>query len=336
LGRRFVIEGGEDGGELFVDDDESGLEFFLPVGLEEEVVAGVAAFDLAGAGSAKVFAGGEDGVRGDAASEERTGGTATTEDGDDEGLGRRDAAVGGEDAEEGLFGGVVAFDTFDFEGDFQGDGGAEDVVEADVVTDFSDLIGLDDAFGNRDLRLGYFERFFELLEGGFIGCFVGAFDENPDGGFAFDEIVFDALPEGGIEDVFEGGLGSLEDEGFGVLPALWGVKEKGGDFGDFFEADDGEFLVGREFFEVEDFEFQIEMVGDPGEFGRGFAGGDELESKGISLPSFEGVAEDGDLAGEGLNGENEEEEELHCWGAKVWMWPRSVETMRRPWAEVSP
>ena len=255
------------------------MEFFLPVGLEEEVVAGVAAFDLAGAGSAKVFAGGDDGIRGDAASEERSGSAATTEDGDDKGLGRRDAAVGGEDTEEGLFGGVVAFDTFDFEGDFQGDGGAEDVVEADVVTDFSDLVGLDDAFGNRDLRLGFFECFFDLLESRFIGCLIGAFDENPDGGFAFEEIGFDALPEGGIEDVFKGGFGSLEDEGLGVLPALWGVKKEGGDFGDFFEADDGEFLVGGEFFEVEDFEFQVEMVGDPGEFGRGFAGGDELESK---------------------------------------------------------
>jgi hypothetical protein len=29
------------------------------------------------------------------------------------------------------------------------------------------------------------------------------------------------------------------------------------------------------------------------------------------LPAFEGVAEDGDLAGEGLDGEEEEEEETH-------------------------
>jgi len=181
FGRDFIVEGGEDGGEFFVDNDEAGLEFFLPVGLEEEVVAGVAAFDLAGAGSAEVFAGGEDRFGGDAAAQERAGGSATSEDGDHERLFGRGGAVGGEDAEEGLLGGGVTFDTLDFEGDFQGDGGAEDVVEADVVADFANLVGLDDSFGYFNLGLGFFESFFQLLEGGFVCDFVGTFDENPDG-----------------------------------------------------------------------------------------------------------------------------------------------------------
>lgn len=191
---------------MFVDDDEAGLEVFLPVGLEEEVVAGVAAFDLAGAGSAEVFAGGEDGFGGDGATEKGAGGTAPAEDGDDEGFFGWGVAVGGEDAEEGLFGGVGAFDAFDFEGDFEGDGGAEDVVEADVVAYFSDLVGLDDTFRDLNLGLGLFEGLFELLEGGVVSGLVAAFDEDPNGGFAGEEIGFDALAGGGIQDGFERGL----------------------------------------------------------------------------------------------------------------------------------
>ena len=75
-------------------------------------------------------------------------------------------------------------------------------------------------------------------------------------------------------------------------------------------ADDGELLGGGELGEVESFEFQVEVVGDFGEGGRGTVG-DDLEAEGIGLPAFEGVAEDGDLAGEGLDGEEEEEEETH-------------------------
>jgi len=53
--------------------------------------------------------------------------------------------------------------------------------------------------------------------------------------------------------------------------------------------------------------------GDFGEGGRG-AVGDDLEAEGVGLPSFEGVAEDGDLAGEGLDREEEEEEKAHWKG----------------------
>ena len=148
--------------------------------------------------------------------------------------------------------------------------------------------------------------------------------------------MFNSLPEGGVEDGFQRGFSSLEDERFGIFPAFRRVKKEGGSFRDFFETNDGEFLVGSEFCEVKDFEFKVEVVGDIREFGWCFTGGDQLETKGISLPSFEGVAENGDLAGEGLKGDEKEEEELHGLAVKVWIWPRSVETMRRPSAGVRP
>ena len=68
-----------------------------------------------------------------------------------------------------MLGWIRAFDSLDFKGDLEGDRGAEDIVEADVVAYFSDLVGLDDAIGYRDLGLRFREGFFQLFEGGFIG-----------------------------------------------------------------------------------------------------------------------------------------------------------------------
>ena len=94
------------------------------------------------------------------------------------------------------------------------------------------------------------------------------------------------------------------------MPAFGGVEEEGGVFGDLVEAYDGELLRRGELGEVERFEFEVEVGRDLREFRRR-AVRDELEAEGVGLPSFEGVAEDGDLACESLDGEEEKKEEAH-------------------------
>ena len=62
-----------------------------------------------------------------------------------------------------------------------------------------------------------------------------------------------------------------------------------------------------------------------------------MEAEDVSLPSFEGIAKDGDLAGNGLSDQAEKKDEFfHGLAAKVWMYPRSVETMSRPSDGVRP
>ena len=109
----------------------------------------------------------------------------------------------------------------------------------------------------------------------------------------------------------------MEYEGIRVRPAFRRVEKVGGELGDFFKTDDREFLMRCQFFEIDDFELEVEVLGELRELGWRFLGGNQLEAKGVSLPSFQGVAEDRDLAGEALQGEEKKEEELHCWGAKV-------------------
>ena len=62
------------------------MEILSPVGEEEKIVARVAAFDLAGAGPAELFAGVDDVFGSDGAAEKRARGAATAEDRDDKGF----------------------------------------------------------------------------------------------------------------------------------------------------------------------------------------------------------------------------------------------------------
>ena len=80
---------------------------------------------------------------------------------------------------------------------------ASNVVEVDVFANLSDLIRLDDSVRDLDFLSGFFQGVIEEVVGGLIGGLVSAFDEDPDGGLAFEKIVFDSLAEGRIENAFE-------------------------------------------------------------------------------------------------------------------------------------
>ena len=237
----------------------------MPGGGEEEIVAGVAAFDLAGAGAAEVGAGLDDALGGDGGGGDGAGCAAAAENGNEEGLGGGDAGGAGEELEEDLLGGIIAADAFDLEGDFERDGGAEDVVEIDLVADAAEVLAADDALGEFDFGFGGIEALLEALERRGVGFGVTGFDEESDGRDAGGDGVDAALAGRRGEDAIDVVNGGVEDERWCARPAFGWVEEDRGPGGDALEADGGELFGLGEVAGVEDLELEVGGRGGVGE-----------------------------------------------------------------------
>ena len=131
------------------------MKLLLPVGLKEKIIAGIATFNLTGAGSAEVFTGCGDRFGRDGTSQKWAGRATAAKDRDNKWFFGWGMPVGGEDTEESLFGGVTAPDPFDLEGYFKRDGRTEHIVEINVLANFSNLIGLNNTFRDLDAFLGF-------------------------------------------------------------------------------------------------------------------------------------------------------------------------------------
>ncbi len=101
-----------------------------------------------------------------------------------------------------------------------------------------------------------------MLVGRFIGFFIGAFNKNPDGGVATEEVVFDKLADGRVDDFLKVWAGSRKNDGLGIFPVVGRVEKEGGIFRDSFQSDNRELFGSSERVEIEGFEFKVEVFGD--------------------------------------------------------------------------